>query len=420
MLTKERTLDEYTDIKPNNILANFGSGESLIGDIKLADFGDSVPEDVSTNNGQHVVGATVYRAPEMMLNARWTTAIDIWSLGATLIFFLVREHIFVPSDVEEEDERFPILVMMLQIKYFGPFPEKFFGLLDDEGADCLRYLTKECNGETAAFSKARPENIDPDDKDFISYLMQPDPRDRFCRAARTTSLLSDSVSCIRQNCTAGRPFLSTALLTPVEEKCKEPISPNILANANRLAAQDPAFSIDVAPSLASLAAKNGAKDGLAIRVIATTNKPSSFHDVTTTYIGIATDANGQQETFTVPALLVATGTVYGKPVTKVQGPESPTSTVTLPWPTLPVGYFSLSQSTPSRTTSLVQAPGLSTTATTTSAAAAGPSSTNSQKSQKTGKTSDEGTILDTSDGPKHGAGSSLGLMVVLMVGVVWF
>ncbi|MCJ1309219.1 hypothetical protein MMC25_002876 [Agyrium rufum] len=70
------------DIKPDNLLANLGTGEFRFGDIKLADLGDSVPEDISTNTGQHIISAPIYRAPEVMPNVRWTTAVDICSLGA--------------------------------------------------------------------------------------------------------------------------------------------------------------------------------------------------------------------------------------------------------------------------------------------------------------------------------------------------
>ncbi len=186
--------DDITDIKPDNLLANFGSGKSQFGDIKLGDLGDSVSEDVSTNTGQHIISAPIYRAPEVMLNVPWTTAVDIWSLGATVsaliltlnaclliikaICYLLRRHIFVPNDVGPGDEGFPFLVLMLQNKYFGPFPEKFYQLLDDEGAEVLRYVSNECNGDTGLFSKASPEKIRPEDKDFICYLMRPDPRDR--------------------------------------------------------------------------------------------------------------------------------------------------------------------------------------------------------------------------------------------------
>ncbi|KAI4190182.1 MAG: hypothetical protein LQ346_004967 [Caloplaca aetnensis] len=225
----------------------------------------------------------------------------------------------------------------------------------------------------------------------------------FCRQARQTALLSDSVACIREQCTAGRPFSPNTLLTPFEEKCK--FSLDDLADARGLAAQKSAPS-------------SSADGDLAVRVPTTATPSSSARDAAattpTTYIGIATNVDGKEETYTVPALLVATGTIYGKPITGVQGSATPMSTVTLPWPTLPVGWFSLSQSQETtRVSSVVQAP-----TTTTSAAAAGaPTSTGGQNDENT---STGGTILDTSDGRKHGAASSLGLMVVLVVGVLWF
>lgn len=137
------------DIKPNNILANDGAGNDRFGTIQLGDLGDSVPEEIATNNGGHIISAPIYRAPGAMLNARWTVAVDIWSLGATVscfglhhnsmrricsfwsqaICYLLRRHIFVPNGLDPGDECFALAVLILQNKYFGPFPEKFFNFL---------------------------------------------------------------------------------------------------------------------------------------------------------------------------------------------------------------------------------------------------------------------------------------------------
>ena len=84
----------------------------------------------------------------------------------------------MPDGIEPEDELFALAVLMLQNKYFGPFPEKFFQLLDNESQTILSYVQEQCGDETEAFIKADPGTIDSDDKDFIFYLMKPDPRDR--------------------------------------------------------------------------------------------------------------------------------------------------------------------------------------------------------------------------------------------------
>ncbi|KAL8974547.1 MAG: hypothetical protein Q9197_001225 [Variospora fuerteventurae] len=232
----------------------------------------------------------------------------------------------------------------------------------------------------------------------------------FCRAARSSSMLSDSVTCISEKCTAGGPFSPAPLLDLFKEDCQVPISPNILNKVKRLAAQRLAPSPD--PVSSTSVQSNAGEASTSEAAVKSSVTPK---EVTTTYIGIATNAEGQQETFTVPALLVATGTVYGRPVTEVQGPP-PTSTIALPWPTLPVGYFSLSQPAPG-TTAPVQALGPVTTPSTGSAAAR---TSSGQRSPQGGDIEDGGTILDTNDGPKHGAASSLRLTVVLVVGVLWF
>lgn len=105
----------------------------------------------------------------------------IWSQA---ICYLFRKHIFVPQGIEPGDELFPLAVLVLQTKYFGPFPEKFFQLLDEEAAAILRYVIDQCGEEKQVFSLADPVVIDPDDpddKDFICYLMKPDPRDQLPR-----------------------------------------------------------------------------------------------------------------------------------------------------------------------------------------------------------------------------------------------
>ena len=72
------------DIKPNNVLANNGTGYDRFDTIKLGDLGDSTAWNTATNDGGHIIGAPIYRAPEVMLNIPWTAAVDIWSLGATV------------------------------------------------------------------------------------------------------------------------------------------------------------------------------------------------------------------------------------------------------------------------------------------------------------------------------------------------
>lgn len=78
--------DQYriVDIKPNNIFADKCDGDMRFTNFQLGDLGDCVPVAVESNKGSHVIGAPMFRAPEVMLNIPWTTAVDIWSFGATV------------------------------------------------------------------------------------------------------------------------------------------------------------------------------------------------------------------------------------------------------------------------------------------------------------------------------------------------
>ncbi|KAL8732772.1 MAG: hypothetical protein Q9166_002554 [cf. Caloplaca sp. 2 TL-2023] len=241
----------------------------------------------------------------------------------------------------------------------------------------------------------------------------------FCHKARRTSLLNDTVICIRRSCTGDRSFNPTALLTPFTETCRIPIPPDNLANANLLATQG---TTSTSNSTSSGTPNDIAANAPGSRVATATARAAKANVITTTYIGIATNVNGQQEIFTVPALVGLTGTIYGSPVTQVQGTATPTSVITLPWPTLSVGYFFTNSASGAVTILSGKAAGTSlgpnvgvTTRTSVVAAA-----TSRASSQQTGDSGEGGTAFEANEGTKIGAESSLGLMVVLLVGVMWF
>lgn len=102
----------------------------------------------------------------------------ICSCYSQAIYYILRRHLFVPHGLESGDELFRLAVLILQIKYFGPCPETFFQLLDDDGAAVLRFVLGQCGEETQSFAKTDPGTINSEDKEFILYLMKPDPRDR--------------------------------------------------------------------------------------------------------------------------------------------------------------------------------------------------------------------------------------------------
>lgn len=71
----------HRDLKPANILVDHSAA------VKICDFGVSRSENVQTINPgqQHMVGTPWYIAPEMVEYRPYTTSVDIWSLGCTVL-----------------------------------------------------------------------------------------------------------------------------------------------------------------------------------------------------------------------------------------------------------------------------------------------------------------------------------------------
>lgn len=71
----------HRDLKPANILVDHKAA------VKICDFGVSRSENVQTINPgqQHMVGTPWYIAPEMIEYRPYTTSVDVWSLGCTVL-----------------------------------------------------------------------------------------------------------------------------------------------------------------------------------------------------------------------------------------------------------------------------------------------------------------------------------------------
>jgi casein kinase II subunit alpha len=76
------------DIKPDNILVNYGTDPYRFKQVELGDCGDACivnPRDhLKIGETGHLIGAHMFRSPEAMLNLRWGTPTDIWSFGTTV------------------------------------------------------------------------------------------------------------------------------------------------------------------------------------------------------------------------------------------------------------------------------------------------------------------------------------------------
>ncbi|TVY36486.1 Casein kinase II subunit alpha [Lachnellula subtilissima] len=138
----------HTDIKPDNILVNYGTGSSRFADVQLADLGDVTridPKDYLRvgMDGPHM-GAPIFRSPEAMMQLRWGQSTDIWSFGTTLISLIwgLNWHMFKPDprDATADDEEYLIHILIRQLAHFGPVTKSYIDLIPREDGDRWQIL----------------------------------------------------------------------------------------------------------------------------------------------------------------------------------------------------------------------------------------------------------------------------------------
>jgi len=163
----------HCDLKPENILIKSYADCT----VKLIDFGSSCfTTDVMGTYAQ----SRAYRAPEVIIGAKYSQKVDIWSLGCILAEIYSGHVLFRNTSVPS------LLARMVSIR--GPFDPKFLA----KGAQSHKYFTKqgflydleEMSGSVSIYRPKRTclkKRIGSDDEDFIDFLeelLQVDPDKR--------------------------------------------------------------------------------------------------------------------------------------------------------------------------------------------------------------------------------------------------
>ncbi|KAJ9260595.1 hypothetical protein DTO212C5_8470 [Paecilomyces variotii] len=149
-------------------------------DVQLADFGSTVHVDSSHAQRGDSIGTPIFRSPEAHLQMKWGTATDIWSFGAMLISLLYGEgfHIFKP-DVSPDHDDYDIKILLKHHRCFGPFPESYEEIADQERLAVLIWVMQNSPPETLRpFHLTTTQEISQEDKEFVLKVMKLDPRDR--------------------------------------------------------------------------------------------------------------------------------------------------------------------------------------------------------------------------------------------------
>ncbi|PTU25587.1 hypothetical protein P175DRAFT_0430052 [Aspergillus ochraceoroseus IBT 24754] len=170
----------HTDIKPDNILVNYGQGDVRFTDVQLADCGSTVPADSAYAKDGDLIGAPIWRSPEAQLRIGWGTQTDIWSFGALLITLLYGDNFFLfKPDVPADHDDYELKILQRQCELFGPFPLTYREICPPETLNILAYIMKSIPPEKKKpFSRISEQEISKEDKEFILRIMKLDPRDR--------------------------------------------------------------------------------------------------------------------------------------------------------------------------------------------------------------------------------------------------
>ncbi|KAF9462865.1 kinase-like domain-containing protein [Collybia nuda] len=156
----------HRDLKPGNLLVNADC------ELKICDFGlsrgfEPRPDEQATHLTEYVA-TRWYRAPEIMLAfRRYSTAIDVWSIGCILAELLLGKPLFKGKDYVDQ------LNKILDV--LGTPDEKVIKRIGSEKAQA--YVRSLPFKKTIPFRKLLPA-ADPQALDLLAKLLAFDPMDR--------------------------------------------------------------------------------------------------------------------------------------------------------------------------------------------------------------------------------------------------
>mmetsp|Transcript_26943 Transcript_26943/g.84525 ORF Transcript_26943/g.84525 Transcript_26943/m.84525 type:complete len:326 (-) Transcript_26943:405-1382(-) len=150
----------HRDLKPQNLLIN------REGELKLADFGLARAFGIPVRSYTHEVVTLWYRAPDVLMGARrYSTPVDVWSIGCIFAEMSNGRPLFAGSSEEDQVERI--------FRGLGtPSPTDWPAVVELDGwrDDFTRYPRPESIGHLAS--------LDDDGVDLLASMLTFDPQER--------------------------------------------------------------------------------------------------------------------------------------------------------------------------------------------------------------------------------------------------
>lgn len=151
----------HRDLKPSNLMTNISC------ELRLCDFGLSRELDNLNSTLTDYVVTRWYRPPELLLmESKYTTAVDIWSAGMIFAEFYTRRPLFPAKTTIEQ--------LKMVCASFGKPP-----VTEIEDPAAVRMINSIPDCPPKSLAEVVPKLTNPQGRDFLSHMLEKDPKKRW-------------------------------------------------------------------------------------------------------------------------------------------------------------------------------------------------------------------------------------------------
>ncbi|OJD22451.1 hypothetical protein ACJ73_06200 [Blastomyces percursus] len=159
------------NVKPDNVIVNYGTRDIRFTDVQLTDMGNTVPADSAYAKDGDMIRAPIWRSPETHLQIGWGTPTDIWPFDTLVTLGIdVGDSFFIfKPDFPFGHEDYELKILMRQCQFFGPFLLSYQEIAGVETLHILSYINLSLLPEKLKpFTRISAEEVPKENKDLSS------------------------------------------------------------------------------------------------------------------------------------------------------------------------------------------------------------------------------------------------------------